>query len=154
MTLSQILPHLFVGSCPTITEDIDHLKVDTGVTAILNLQTDNDFDYCDLDWSRIEAHCQELGIEVQRVPVRDFDGMDLRKKLPQCVQALDKLLKDGHTVYTHCNVGMGRSPTLAIAYLVQKQGWNLDDAIEHVTCCRSCSPDIEALVEASDRAAA
>jgi protein-tyrosine phosphatase len=49
---------------------------------------------------------------------------------------------------------MGRSPSVAIAYLVQKQGWNLDDAIEHVTCCRSCSPDIEAIVQASDRAAA
>jgi protein-tyrosine phosphatase len=50
------------------------------------------------------------------------------------------------TVYTHCNVGMGRSPSVTIAYLVQKQGWNLDDAIEHVTCCRSCSPNIDALV--------
>ena len=145
MNLSQVVPRLFVGSCPTNTDDIDHLKAEYGITAILNLQTDNDFDYYDLDWERIEAHCHELGIEVRRIPVRDFDGMDLRKKLPQCVQVLDDLLKDGHTVYTHCNVGMGRSPSVTIAYLVQKQGWNLDDAIEHVTCCRSCSPNIEAL---------
>ena len=154
MNLSQVVPRLFVGSCPTTTDDIDHLKVENGITAILNLQTDNDFDYCDLDWERIEAHCHELGIEVRRVPVRDFDGMDLRKKLPQCVQVLDNLLKDGHIVYTHCNVGMGRSPTLAIAYLVQKQGWNLDEAIEHVSRCGSCSPNIEAIVQGSDRAAA
>ena len=154
MNLTQVVPRLFVGSCPTTTDDIDHLKAEQGITAILNLQTDHDFDYYDLDWERIEAHCHELGIEVRRVPVRDFDGMDLRKKLPQCVQVLDKLLKDGHIVYTHCNVGMGQSPTLAIAYLVQKQGWNLDEAIEHVSRCGSCSPNIEAIMQAGDRAAA
>jgi atypical dual specificity phosphatase len=154
MNLSQVLPRLFVGSCPTTSDDIDHLKVENGVTAILNLQTDHDFDYCDLDWSQIEAHCRELGIEVRRVPVRDFDGLDLRKKLPQCVQALHELLGSGHIVYTHCNAGMGRSPSVAIAYLVQKQGWNLDDAIEHVTSSRSCSPAIEALVQTGERAAA
>jgi protein-tyrosine phosphatase len=119
------------------------------------LQTDHDFDYCDLDWGRIESRCNELGIAVRRIPVRDFDGEDLRRKLSQCVQALDILLKNGQTVYIHCNVGMGRSPSVAIAYLVWRQSWNLDDAIEHVTRCRSCSPNIEAIVQAgSDRAAA
>jgi protein-tyrosine phosphatase len=150
MHLSQVLPRLFVGSCPTCSDDIDHLKADYGVTAILNLQTDNDLDYWDLDWSRLSARCGELGIEVKRIPVRDFDGMDLRKRLPECVQALNGLLLAGHTVYANCNVGAGRSPSVAIAYLHWKQGWNLDDAIEHVTRCRSCSPDIEAIVLAGN----
>ena len=91
---------------------------------------------------------------MRRVPVRDFDGLDLRKKLPECVHALDELLQADRVVYTYCNVGMGRSPSVAIAYLVQKQGWNLDDAIEHVTCCRTCSPNIEAIMQPGDRAAA
>jgi hypothetical protein len=69
MHLSQVLPQLFVGSCPTNTDDINHLKADYGITAILNLQTDHDFDYCELDWGRIESRCNELGIAVQRIPV-------------------------------------------------------------------------------------
>jgi protein-tyrosine phosphatase len=93
MHFSQVLPQLFIGSCPTNTDDID---------------------YYDLDWGRIESRCNELGIAVRRIPVRAFDGEDLRRKLSQCVQALDKLLKNGQTVYTHCNVGMGRSPSVAI----------------------------------------
>jgi protein-tyrosine phosphatase len=150
MHLSQVQPRLFVGSCPTCADDIDHLKADYGVTAILNLQTDNDLDYWDLDWNRIEARCRELEIEVRRIPIRDFDGMDLRKRLAECVQALDELLRAGCTVYAYCNVGAGRSPSVAIAYLHWKQGWNLDDAIEHVTRCRSCSPNIEAIVLAGN----
>jgi hypothetical protein len=45
MNLNHILPRLFIGSCPTHADDINHLKVDYGITAILNLQTDSDFDY-------------------------------------------------------------------------------------------------------------
>ena len=78
---SQILPRLFVGSCPAKADDINHLKTDYGITAILNLQTDHDFDYWDLDWGRIEGRCGELQIELRRIPIRDFDGLDLQKKL-------------------------------------------------------------------------
>jgi dual specificity phosphatase 12 len=97
-----------------------------------------------------------LQIEVRRIPIRDFDGLDLRQKLRSCVAALDELARGGHTVYVHCNVGAGRSPSVVIAYLVWKQGWNLDDAIEQVTKYRSCSPNIDALLSAGggDRAAA
>ena len=133
MNLSQILPKLFVGSCPTTADDISYLKTDCGITAILSLQTDHDLDYCDLDWSRLETCCQELGIKLRRIPVRDFDGMDLRQNLPQCVRELNDLMREGGTVYAHCNVGTGRLPSVAIAYLVWRQGWNFDDAVEHVT---------------------
>jgi protein-tyrosine phosphatase len=155
MTADQVLPHLFIGSCPTSIDDIHHLKTDYGITAVLTFQTDNDLDYWDLDWSRIETRCREMGIELRRIPIRDFDGVDLRHKLPQCVGELDDLLRNDQTVYMHCNVGTGRSPNVAIAYLVWKRGWKVDDAIEHVTKCRSCSPDIDAIVLAGgDRAAA
>ena len=155
VNLDQILPRLFVGSCPTQADEINHLKTEYGVTAILSLQTDHDLDYWDLDFNRLEARCRELKVEVRRVPVRDFDGLDLRRKLAQCVGTLDDLLAAGHAVYVHCNLGMGRSPSVAIAYMVWRQGWGLDEAIEHVTRCRSCSPNIEAIVLAGkDRAAA
>lgn len=140
MNLSRILPKLFVGSCPTDSDDINDLKADCGVTAILNLQTDHDFECFDFDWDRFKARCQELGVEVRRIPVGDSDGLDLRSNLSECVEALDELLRNGHTVYTHCNIGTGRSPTVVIAYLVWRQGWNLHDAIEHVMSCHPCSP--------------
>jgi protein-tyrosine phosphatase len=146
VNFSQVLPGLFVGSCPTKVDDINHLKTECGITALLSLQTDDDLDYLDLDWGRIEDRCREKEIEVRRIPIRDFDGMDLRKKLPRCVEALDELLRNGRTVYTHCNVGTGRSPDVAIAYLVWRQGWSVDDAIDQVTKCRSCSSDIDSLM--------
>ena len=142
MNLSQILPQLFVGSCPTSTDDVNLLKADHAITAILSLQTDQDCDSYDLDWAQIEACCQEWGIEVRRIPVGDFDGVDLRGNLSRCVEALDELLRSGHAVYVHCTLGTGRSPTVVIAYLVWRQGWKLNNAIEHVVKCHPCSPHV------------
>ena len=54
MNHSQVLSRVFVGSYPASTEDIDYLKRDFGVTAVLNLQTDDDFDYWNIDWDRLQ----------------------------------------------------------------------------------------------------
>lgn len=146
MHLSQALPRLFVGSCPSNADDIGRLNADYGITAILNLQTDHDFDYWDFDWNRIHARCRELGIEVRRIPVDDGDASDLRKKLPQCVDAADELLRAGHIVYAQCNADAGRSSSVAVALLHWKQGWKLAEAIERVARCRYCRPDIESIL--------
>ena len=45
MDVSRVLRQLYVGSRPASTDDIDHLKADYRITAILNLQTDDDLDY-------------------------------------------------------------------------------------------------------------
>ena len=155
MDVSRVLRQLYVGSCPISVEDIDHLKADYRITAVLNLQTDEDFDRCHLDWNSLEARYHELGIEVRRIPLSDFIRPDWRSKLSECVAALDELLRAGHIVHIHCNLGTVRSPTVVLAYLVQGRGWDLEDAIECVTRCCSCSPAIHAIVSAgADRVAA
>jgi len=84
-------------------------------------------------------------VELRRVPVRDFDQDDLRRDLPECVQALRELIDDGHTVYVHCTAGMGRSPTVVVAYLYWIEQRELEEAAVHVSRCRPCSPDLEAI---------
>ena len=146
MTLSQLLPQLFVGSCPTNIDDIDRLRTDHGITAVLSLQTDDELDYSELGRSRIEDYCDESGISVQRIPVEAFDGEEGTRDLSRCVAALDELIQRGHTVCIHCNLGTVRSPSVVIAYLVWRQGWKLTDAVEHVRSCHSCSPYIAAIL--------
>jgi protein-tyrosine phosphatase len=149
MDVSRVLRQLYVGSCPASVEDIDRLKANYRITAILNLQTDDDFQRCHLDWNSLEARCHELEIEVRRIPLRDFAGLKVQRTISECVAALDELLQAGHIVYIHCNLGAVRSPTVVVAYLVQRRGWDLEDAIECVTRCCSCSPVIHAIVSVS-----
>ncbi len=145
MNYSRILPRLFVGSHPENVEDIDRLRREAGVTAVLNLQTDEDMQSVNLAWEPLEAHYRACGVEFCRVPVRDFDLEDLRQKLPDCVRALDELLMAGYTVYLHCTAGTGRSSSVAIAYLHSCRGWDLDAAAEYIRQRRECSPNVEAI---------
>ena len=55
------------------------------------------------------------------------------------------MLRQGHTVYVHCNMGINRSPSIVIAYLHWVQGWDLEKATDHVLKCRSCDPYVDAI---------
>lgn len=140
-----ILPELFVGSHPRTSGDIERLSRTLGVKAVLNMQTDEDMETWGINWATHAAQYERRGVEVARVPIRDFDRLDLRKKLPDAVRVLNQLLVRGHTVYTHCTAGVGRAPAVVIAYLHWCRGWELERAVNHVTSRRSCAPNVEAI---------
>jgi protein-tyrosine phosphatase len=151
MDYTLINSNLYVGSYPKTPEDINALK-EMGVAAVLNLQTTDDERYLNIQWKALKRHYDSCGIEIHRVPVRDFDPEDLEEKLPACVQELHDLLSAGHVVYLHCTAGCGRSPTVAIAYLTWQRGMTLADACDYIRCRRHCSPTIEAIRQAAPTA--
>ena len=135
----QILPNLYVGTYPEILEDIQELKDRCGVTAVLSLQSDEDLRDRGIDWPAMEQSYKKLGLEVQRVPLRDFDHEDQRQHLPEAVSALAGLLASGHIGYLHCNAGTGRSPLVAMAYLHWYGKLSFKQAIRHVRERRYCA---------------
>ena len=154
MDVDQILSQLFVGSCPSDPADIDSLTTTFGITAVLNLQTDEDLASWGIDWHEMERAYHRQGVELRRVPVQDFNPEELRRKLPSCVQALDGLLRAGHTVYVHCNAGMNRSPSTVVAYLHWVQGMGFDEAVKYVMKRHPSDPYVEAIrLATEDRAA-
>jgi protein-tyrosine phosphatase len=150
MEFDQILDNLYVGSHPATAADIERLKDDFGITAVLNVQSDEDFRYWEIDWDQLQAYYERANIRAVRVPVFDFNHEDLRRRLPACVESLDELLTDDCSVLVHCNVGMNRSPSVVIAYLHWTLGWDLDEAVAHVLRCRACDPDVQAIREATE----
>jgi len=149
MEYAELLPRLFLGSRPELPADIDRLRQDSAITAVMNLQTDDDMRAVHLVWEPLEAHYRNLGIELCRMQVRDFDPADLRAKLPECVRALDRLLAANHSVYLHCTLGASRSPTVAIAYLFWRRGLDLEEAVTFVKTRWKCTPNVEAIRDAA-----
>ena len=88
-------------------------------------------------------------MDLARVPIVDFDPIDLRKELANGVDALDRLVKQEHCVYIHCTAGIGRAPAVVIAWLAWCRDWQLDEAISFVKQRRVCSPAVEAIREAT-----
>jgi hypothetical protein len=147
---NQILTNLYVGTYPQKSEDIQELKDCCGVTAVLNLQTDEDLHERGIDWSAMGQTYRKLGIEVHRVPLRDFGIEHQRQHLPEAVKVLAGLLASGHVTYLHCNAGTGRSPLVAMAYLHWCRNLGLKRAVQHVRERRTCAP-YEDLLEVSLR---
>ena len=142
---NRIQPWLLVGAFLESAHEVEVLQRREGVTAVLNLQTEEDFEEVRFFDEHPEVLYADTGVKVCRVPVRDFDDSHLQQRLPDCVAALRGLIDRGHTVYLHCTAGVNRSPTVAIAYLHWCLGWELDAAVEYVEERRDCSPKVDAI---------
>uniref|UniRef100_A0A2D4GH31 Tyrosine specific protein phosphatases domain-containing protein n=1 Tax=Micrurus corallinus TaxID=54390 RepID=A0A2D4GH31_MICCO len=71
--------------------------------------------------------------------------------LPQAVYLLHGLLENGHTVYVHCNAGVGRSTAAVCGWLKYVLGWNLRKVQYFVASRRAAIYiDEEALVRAEE----
>lgn len=128
LDLDLIAPRLWVGPSPHRPQDLDSLAR-AGVTAVLNLQTDQDLQRRGVELDRLGEELGRRGIELHRVPIRDFDEPDLIRRLPEATATLDRLLKAGHSTYVHCTAGIGRAPAVILVYLV-RQGRALHHARE------------------------
>jgi protein-tyrosine phosphatase len=145
MNFTRVFPKIYIGSYPETPEDIDYLRRPMGVTAVLNLQSDDDLRSLDCDWAEMLAQYRRSRIQVRRVAVRDFDPEDMRKKMSRCVRALHELVQANHVVYVHCTAGVGRAPSVVITYLIWVHQCEITRAIQYVTSCRPCSPYVDAI---------
>jgi protein-tyrosine phosphatase len=142
--LSVILPELLVGEYPT-PDDAEWLRGTHSVTAVVSLQDDADLASKGLRLRELERAYDAHGLRFHRVPVPDCDSDVLMARLDQIVHLLRDLLGDGGRVYLHCNAGMNRAPTVAIAYLHAAHGLPLSAAREFVKARRHCVPYMRVL---------
>jgi atypical dual specificity phosphatase len=49
---------------------------------------------------------------------------------------IDQIVSKGKTIYVHCKVGHGRSPTMVAAYLIRYKGMGVDEAISFIAASR------------------
>lgn len=145
MRIGIVTPQLVLGPAPLDEDDFRQL-MEAKVTAVLSLETEEDVGEGGESERGLAEAC---GMKFVGVPVTDFDRLELIKKLPECVNALERLIAGGDVAYLHCTAGVNRSPTVAVAYLHWKLGWELEKALEHVQECRNCVPDGEAIRNAS-----
>lgn len=73
------------------------------------------------------------------------------RMLPQAVYLLYGLLENGHSVYVHCNAGVGRSTATVCGLLMYVLGWSLRKVQYYLTARRAAVYiDEEALVRAQE----
>ncbi|MBI5610156.1 MAG: dual specificity protein phosphatase family protein [Deltaproteobacteria bacterium] len=138
--IHEVATGLWVGPCPNSPERILHLRK-TGISAVLSVQTDSDLTEMGMSWNLMWRFMLAQGLACQRHAITDFDDKALLAGLDTAVAAVDELRRGGHQVYLHCSAGVNRSPTVAIAYLVQHASMELDAAWQQVTGRRPSQPN-------------
>jgi len=120
---------LVLGSCPLDVADLDSLRLEARVSAVLSLQHDECLAEHRIDYPHHVRHGRKLGLTMERCPLRGFDPDDQRRTLPAAVRALRDLLRQGHRVYVHCTAGINRSSLVVLAYLTLIEGAGVEDAM-------------------------
>ena len=142
--LSVILPSLLVGEYPT-PDDAEWLRRAHGVSAVVSLQDDADIASKGLTVRALERAYRVHDLAFHRIPVPDCDNDVLAAQVNRTVGLLHALASAGARVYLHCNAGMNRAPTMAIAYLHTHGGLSLPEARDFVKARRHCVPYMRVL---------
>ncbi|KAL3685725.1 hypothetical protein R1sor_003747 [Riccia sorocarpa] len=67
-----------------------------------------------------------------RIEVHDSAGVNLAKHFDRCFAFIDEARMNGGAVLVHCLAGISRSVTVAVAYLMKKDGMRFPQALAHV----------------------
>jgi protein-tyrosine phosphatase len=138
-SVSEITQHLLVGEYPRLI-DLDWLGQEYRVSAIHNLQDEVDMHIHGLDPAELREACARQAISFVHTPIHDGSADDMSIRLAPALHALEALIERGERVFLHCNGGLNRAPTVAIAWLHRHQSMSLDEAMRYFKERRPCGP--------------
>lgn len=121
---------LALGCCPN-EGDVNTL-IRKGISAVLSLQEHS-----------VEGSPAPLFLQGVRplvwanVPIQDggeggWNGVPTVEGLAAAVAKIQAWHQEGQRVYLHCRQGIGRAPTVAIAYLILARGFHIASAVARV----------------------
>ena len=130
--------NIFIGPYPQSENDFKLLN-ESGINTILNVQSDNDFIYRQINFELQLKLAKKYNIKIYRYPIEDFNQEDLFNKLKGSGDLLNELLKEKKIVYVHCTAGMSRSAATVIIYLVLYENYTVEKADNY---CKKYRPVI------------
>lgn len=77
-------------------------------------------------------------VEYLTIKLEDVSQTNLKPYFPKAFSFIENCFKLGGRVLVHCNLGVSRSSTITIAYLMKSRNWNLKTAHDFLKDRRSC----------------
>jgi protein-tyrosine phosphatase len=115
MDCSEMLPFLYLGA-KGVSEDSESLR-SLGILYIINCTTE------------APNHFEKQGMHYLQVAVNDDASANIHHFFSQSGRFIEEARRHNGKVLVHCTMGMSRSSTIVIAYLMQYKGMLLADAM-------------------------
>ena len=71
----------------------------------------------------------DASVQYHRLPMADSLDQDLKEYLPSALAFIADGVREGHATLVHCNAGVSRSGSVAVAWLMATRNLSLDDAL-------------------------
>ncbi|XP_072402774.1 dual specificity protein phosphatase 10-like [Diabrotica undecimpunctata] len=115
---SKVLPFLYLGNLKDAT-DPSCLR-GLGTTCVLNVT------------SQLPGYHEEYGITYKQIPATDSEHQNLKQYFEEAFEFIEAARKNGSRVLVHCQAGISRSATIAIAYIMKYKQMSMVEAYKKV----------------------
>ncbi|KAL0965185.1 hypothetical protein UPYG_G00277890 [Umbra pygmaea] len=127
----EVWPRLYIGD-QNIASDRREL-VRLGITHVLNCAQSK--------WRSGAEYYAGMDITYQGIEAHDSPSFDMSVNFYPAADFIHRALSSGGKLLVHCTVGVSRSATLVLAYLMIRQNLSLVDAIKTVKDHRGVTPN-------------
>ncbi|XP_014292388.1 dual specificity protein phosphatase 10 isoform X2 [Halyomorpha halys] len=125
---SRVLPFLYVGNARDAGDT--SLLRDLGVSKVLNVTLQS-------------TGPEPSGIAYRQLPASDSGQQNIKQYFEEAFSFIEEARKSNCAVLVHCQAGVSRSPTIAIAYIMKHRGLSMIEAYKLVKAARSIiSPNL------------
>lgn len=108
-----------------------------GITHVLNCAEG----YDEYQVNTNQEYYRDVGIKYMGIPGHDRPSWNISVYFNVAAQFIASAIKQGGSVFIHCVVGISRSATLLIAYLMIERGMNAAEALQFVFRRRRVFPN-------------
>ncbi|XP_034184588.1 dual specificity protein phosphatase 3 isoform X1 [Osmia lignaria lignaria] len=131
----EVYPAIYIGDAAT-AKNIVYLKR-LGITHLLNAAQGKKFGFVNTD----ERYYSNTAIKYLGLPLADLCTTDISKYFYTAATFIDEAVSTGGKVFVHCMLGISRSATCVLAYLMIKKEMLAVDAIRAVRKNRFIEPN-------------
>ncbi|KAK7603549.1 hypothetical protein V9T40_003548 [Parthenolecanium corni] len=140
----EVYPNLFISNAAT-AKNKAFLKA-LGITHILNPAEGEEMGMVNTD---SEFYRQD-GIKYLGLRLMDLPSTPISSYFPEVTNFIEEGISSGGKVLVHCLMGISRSSTCAIAYLMIKKNMTLQQAVRQIRAHRDIRPNYGFLHQLAD----
>lgn len=132
----EVYPNIFLGDFETAKNKrylLDKLKI----THLLNCAEGKKFGFCRSD----RSYYSDTPIKYLGLPILDVPTQDISQYFRTAADFIEDALNSGGKIYVHCLVGVSRSATCVLAFLMLKRNMLAVEAIKTVRQSRDIHPN-------------